>query len=240
MLLELGVADKVKQLRREGIRPSEQLARSITRAEHAAIGPLLALATDVDLLHEGPPECFAPIHALRLLGELGSLEIIEPLLRQFPVSQEYEDEELPELWVQEVAQIIGHLGAPAIEPLWQIVDDESWNIAGRSGALNALDYVTAAAPDTRDAIIAGYRERIERSEDMLLISHLAMALANLGVGDLYPEFMAMYRSGKIDQEILPAAVARQLLLSDSTTRLACVKHPLWERYDQHGPFPAEN
>jgi len=240
MLLELGVAEKVKQLRREGIRPSEQLARSITRAEDAAIGPLLALATDVDLLHEEPPECFAPIHALRLLGELGSLEIIEPLLRQFPVSLEYEDEELPELWVQEVAQIIGHLGAPAIEPLWQIVDDESWNIAGRSGALNALDYVTAAAPDTRDAIIAGYRERIERSEDPLLISHLAMALANLGVGDLYPEFMAMYRAGKIDQEILPAAVARQLLLSDSTTRLACAKHPLWERYDQHGPFPAEN
>ena len=240
MLLELGVAEKVKQLRREGLRPSEQLARSITKAEHAAIGPLLALATDTDLLHQEAPECFAPIHALRLLGELGAVEIIEPLLRQFPVSLEYDEEELPQMWVQEVAQIIGHLGAPAIEPLWRIADDEGWNIAARSGALTALGYVTAMAPETHDAIIAGIRERIERSDDKLLASHLAIALANLGASDLYPELMAMYRAGKLDQEILPAAAARQLLLSDSTKRLACAKHTLWERYDQHGPFPAED
>jgi hypothetical protein len=239
MLLEFGVAEKVKQLRREGLRPSEPLARSITRAEHAAIGPLLTLATDVNLLHQEAPECFAPLHALRLLGELGSVEIIEPLLRQFPVSLDYDEEELPQTWVNEVAQIIGHLGAQAIEPLWRIADDESWNIAARSAALTALGYVTAVDPTTHDAIIAGIRERIEGSEDKLLASHLAIALANLGASDLYPELMAMYRAGKLDQEILPAAAARQLLLSDSTKRLACAKHPLWERYDQHGPFPAE-
>jgi hypothetical protein len=240
MLLELGVAEKVKQLRREGLRPSEQLARSIIRAGDAAVGPLLALATDIELLHEEEPECFAPLHALRLLGELGSIEIVEPLLRQFPVSLDYDDEELPQTWVNEAAQIIGHLGAPAIEPLWRIADDESWNVAGRSGALTALGYVTAIAPDTRDAIVAGIRERMERSEDKVLASHQAIALANLGVSDLYPELMAMYRAGKLDQDILPAAAARQLLLSDSAKRLACAKHPLWERYDQHGPFPSEN
>ncbi len=219
MLLELGVAEKVKQLRREGLRPSEQLARSITRSEHAAVGPLLLLATDVELLHQPAPECFAPIHALRLLGELGAVEIIEPLLRQFPVSLAYDEEELPQTWVNEVAQIIAHLGAPA---------------------LTALGYVTVVAPETHDAIIAGIRQRMERSEDKVLTSHLAIALANLGVSDLYPELMAMYRAGKLDQEILPAAAARQLLLSDSTKRLACAKHPLWERYDQHGPFLSEN
>jgi hypothetical protein len=240
MLLELGVAEKVKQLRREGLRPSEQLARSITRAEHAAVGPLLLLATDVELLHQQAPECFAPIHALRLLGELGSVEIVEPLLRQFPISLAYDEEELPQTWVNEVAQIIGHLGAPAVEPLWRIADDESWNMAARSGALTALGYVTAVATETHDAIVAGIRERMERSEDKLLTSHLAIALANLGVSDLYPELMAMYRAGKLDQEILPAAAARQLLLSDSSKRLACAKHSLWERYDQHGPFLAEN
>src|SRR6478672_10058855 len=135
MLLEFGVAEKVKQLRREGVRPSEQLARSITRAGHAAIGPLLTLATDLDLLHEDAPECFAPLHALRLLGELGAIEIIEPLLRQFPVSLDYDQEDLPQTWVNEVTQIIGHLGAPAVEPLWRIADDDGWNMAARSGAL---------------------------------------------------------------------------------------------------------
>ena len=240
MLLELGVAEKVKQLRREGLRPSEQLARSITRAGDAAISPLLTLATDVELMHGEPPECFAPLHALRLLGELGSVEIIEALLRPFPVTLEYDQEELPQLWVNEVAQIIGHLGAPAIDPLWQVADDEGWNMAARSAALTALGYVTAVAPATHAQIVAGLRERMQRSQDTMLASHLAIALANLGVSDLYPELMAMYRAGKLDQDILPAAAARQLLLSDSTKRLACAKHPLWERYDQHGPFPAED
>ncbi len=240
MLLELGVTEKIKQLRREGLRPSEHLARSITRAEHAAIGPLLTLATAVELLHQPAPECFAPIHALRLLGELDAIAIIEPLLRQFPVSLAYDEEELPQTWVSEVSQIIGHLGAPAVEPLWRIADDTDWNMAARSGALTALGYVTAVAPATHDAIIAGIRERMGRSEDTVLTSHLAIALANIGASDLYPELMAMYRAGKLDQEILPAAAARQLLLSDSTKRLACAKHPLWERYEQHGPFPAEH
>jgi len=239
MLLELGVAEKVKQLRREGLRPSEPLARSIIRAGDAAVGPLLALATDTNLLHADEPECFAPLHALRIVGELGSLEIIEPLLRQFPVSLDYEDEDLPQTWISEAAQIIGHLGAPAVEPLWRIADDESWNMAARSGALTALGYVTAVAPETRDDIIAGIRERMERGEDTVLTSYLAIALANLGVSDLYPEMMALYRAGKLDQDILPAAAARQLLLSDSSKRLACAKHPLWERYDQHGPFAQE-
>ena len=63
-------------------------------------------------------------------------------------------------------------------------------------------------------------------------------LANLGAGDLYPEIMSMYRAGRVDQSIAPAGAVRQLLLSDSEKRLACAKHPFWERYDQH-PLLAE-
>lgn len=241
MLVEFGVVEKIRQLRREGLRPSEQLVRTIIKAEHAAVGPLLVLATELELLHQQAPECFAPLHALRLLGELGSVEIIEPLLRQFPVSLAHDQEELPQTWVSEVAQIIGHLGAPAVEPLWQIADnaDEGWNMAARSAALTALGYVTVVDTNTHDVIIAGLHERMQHSDDKVLTSHLAIALANMGVSDFYPELMAMYRAGKLDQEILPAAAARQLLLTDSSKRLACAKHPLWERYDQHGPFPAE-
>jgi hypothetical protein len=239
MLIELGIADKVKQLRREGLRPAEPLVRTITKAGSAAVAPLLALAVEVDLLHDDEPDCYAPLHALRLLGELNTTEIIEPLLREFPVRLDYEDEELPQMWVDEVPQIIAHLGAPALEPLWRIADDPSWNSAARSAALTALGYATAVEPALRDEVIAGLRERLEASEDKQISSHLAVALANLGVRDIYPDFLAMYRAGKIDQEILPAAAARQLLLSDSAKRLACAKHPLWERYDQHGPFPEQ-
>ena len=239
MLLDLNVSDKVKQLRREGMRPSEQLVRSITRAGAAALEPLLALATDVDLMHEDEPDCFGPLHALRILGELNTPAIVEPLLRQFPVPVEYEDEDLPRMWSEEATQIIGHLGGAAAEQLWPIADDESWNMAGRSGALVALSYATAADPAIRDAVVAGLRERLERAEDKIFASHVVVALANMGVRDVYADVMARYRAGKLAQEIIPAGAARQLLLTDGASRLACVAHPLWERYDQHGPHPSE-
>jgi hypothetical protein len=239
MIVDLTIADKIKQLHREGLRPSEGLVKTITRASAAAFTPLLDLATQVERLHEDEPECYAPIHALRLLGEVGSVEMIEPLLRELPVELDYEDEELPEMWAEEVPQIIGRLGEAAVAPLWRIADDDSWPIVARSSALIALTYVTAVAPETRDALIAGLRERLASTEDRAFASHLVVALANLGVNQAYAEVMALYRAGRIDQEIIPAGAVRQLLLTDSTKRLSCANHPLWERYDQHGPFPSE-
>lgn len=235
MIVDLTINEKVKQLRREGIRPAEHLVRSIVRAGEAAVGPLLALATDIGLMHEDDPECFAPLHALRLLGEVGSVAIIEPLLRELPVELEYDGEELPKLWAEETAQIIGHLGSVAIEPLWRLADDEAWNIPARSAAALALGYVTAIEPGRRDEIIAGLRERLDRAEDMVIASHLVIGLANIGAREAYDDVMARYRAGKLVHAIIPPGAARQLLLSDSSKRLGCATHTLWERYDQHGP-----
>src|SRR5215212_5089225 len=106
MLLDFTVSDKIKQLQREGLRPAEKLVSTIMRAGSAAFAPLLELATNLELLHEDEPECYAPIHALRLLGEVGSVEMIQPLLREFPIELEYEDEHLPGVWAEEVPQII--------------------------------------------------------------------------------------------------------------------------------------
>ena len=238
MIIDFTVNDKVKQLQREGMRPAEKLVSTITRAGAAAFAPLLELATNIELLHEDEPQCYAPVHALRLLGEVGSVEMIQPLLREFPIELDYEDEFLPRIWAEEVPKIIGRLGPPAIEPLWQIADDPDWQIVARSNALIALSYVTAIAPETRDALIAGLRERLESSDDKIFASHVVVAFANLGAGDLYSEIMSMYRAGRIDQSIVPAGAVRQLLLSDSDKRLACARHPFWERYDQH-PLLAE-
>ena len=234
MVLELGISDKIKQLQREGLRPSDKLIATIARAESAAFAPLLELATNVELLHKGEPECYAPIHALRLLGEVGAVEMIEPLFRQLPIELDYEDEELPQKWVEELPQIMARLGGPAVEPLWQIADDANWILAARSSALIALTYVTTADSTTHDAIAAGLRERLAATEDRELASHLVIALANLGLKDAYAEIMPLYRAGKIDQNIIPAGAARQLLLSDSSKRLGCVNHTIAERYELHG------
>lgn len=237
--MDLAISDKIKQLQREGVRPAERLAAQITRAGAAAQPALIELACNTGLLHGDEPACYAPIHALRLLGEVGSVEMITPLLRQFPVELYYEDERLPQVWAEEVPQIIGHLGTAAIEPLWAVADAADWPPAARSSALIALTYITAVAPEQHQAIVAGLRARLASAGDKQLASYLVTALGNLGMKELYPDVLAMYRAGTIDSAIIPAGALRQMLLSDSSKRLACARHPLWERYDQHGPFAGE-
>jgi len=234
MAFDLAVGDYVKQLRRAGLRPNEHLVRHILQSGAAAVTPLLALALETDLLHEDEPESFAPMHALRLLGELRSVEIIAPLLRAFPIEQQYPDEELPLRWADEAMQMIGRIGAPAVAPLWEIVDDDSWHMAARGVALRALTYATLADPATRDDVVAGVLERLPAADDNVLAGHLVSALAHLGVASAYKQVMDLYRQGRIEQALIPPAAARQLLLAaDSSQRLTCVTHPLWERYDKH-------
>src|SRR6185436_7464032 len=107
MPLDLAIAEEIKQLRRAGLRPNEHRALHILRAGEAAVGPLLALALDTELLREDEPQCYAPLHALRLLGELKSPEIVVPLLRAYPIEQDYPDQQLPLMWADEAAQMIG-------------------------------------------------------------------------------------------------------------------------------------
>jgi hypothetical protein len=240
MTLDLAVGEYVKQLRRAGTRPNEHLVRHILQGGPAAVEPLLALALETSLLHEEPPDCYTPVHALRLLGELHATAIIAPLLRVFPIEQEYPGEELPLLWAQEVAQIIGRLGAAAVEPLWAIVDDPEWNMVGRGVALMALTYTTAVAPEIGGAVADGALERLPQSDDQRLTAHLITTIASLGLGSAYAQVMELYRAHKVDTSTMPPGTARQLLLASAPAgRLQCALHPLWERYDHHGPQPEE-
>src|SRR6266508_3383025 len=185
MPLDLAISDEVKQLRRAGLRPNERLAQHILHVGAAAVGPLLGLALETDLLHTDEPECYAPIHALRLLGELHSVEIIAPLM-----------------WADEASQMIGRLGAAAVEPLWAIVDDATWDTVGRGVALMALTYATVIAPEIRASVVDGVLERLSRSDDNRMTAHLVSALASLGVGSAYKQVMDLYRQGRVDQEII--------------------------------------
>lgn len=234
MTIDLGSLDYVKQLSRAGYRPSEKLAQSVVRAGDAAVGPLIELATDTATLELEPPACYGPLHALRLLGELRSARMIEPLVRAFELTGE--DAPLARrLWEVELPQIIGRLGEDAAGPLWALADDEALGAVQRSAAVVALTFATATAPELRAPTIAGLRERLARTEDPRMAGYLITGLANLGASDAYGEVMARFRAGTVDLEVATAAQSRQLLLSPVGKRLACALHPLWERYDEHGP-----
>ncbi len=236
MLIDLRVSEYVRQLKKAGLRPAERLTQQILRAEGAAFAPLLELALETELLHGNEPECFAPLHALRLLAEVRDTRMIDPVLNTLPIPLHYEGEQLPNSWAAEALQLIGSLGEPAIGRLLEIADDPDAIQQRRAVALLSLAYVTAVAPEARDLIVAELRDRLATSNDPIIRAHLVVALGQIGASEAYPEVMALYRQKLIDQEITPAGQARQLLLTKDEKRLACARHSLWERYDQHGPF----
>jgi len=234
MTLDLAIGEYVRQLRRAGTRPGEHLVKHILAGGEAAAGPLIALAADTRLLFEEPPVAYAPLHALRLLGELSSPRMIEPLLDRLPINDDAESDTV-DLWVQDVPQILARLGSDGVSALWAYADDPQRHPIGRATALLALAFATAIDEHLREPIVAGLRERLARSDDRELNAHLVRALGLLCAGDAYGEIMARYRAGDVDQEIVSAATARQLLLGKEHSVLACARHPLWERYDEHGP-----
>lgn len=239
MLTHITAGEMVRQLRRCGIEPPERLVQPILRSGEAARAPLLELATGTEQLHEDPPDCYGPIHALRLLGEIPSVEMIEPLLSQLPLPIYTPDDDLPQLWATEAPQIIARIGARALEPLWQLADDPERTATMRGAALEALAYLTAFAPETRKPVVAGLRERLGTTDDQQIRSYLVVALANIGVADVYREVMEHFRAGRVDHSIITPAVARQLLLTKGHQRLSCVNHSLAERYREHGPRAEE-
>jgi hypothetical protein len=237
MTLSLSASEYVRHLRRAGLRPGERLVNNILHCGDAAVDPLIDLATSVALLYEEPPVAYAPIHALRLLGELRPLRMIEPLLRSV-------DAELKgmsparKIWQYEVPQVIGRIGAAAVATLWADADDPAYTRFERDGALLALAYATAVDETIREPIIAEMHRRLMQSDDRSLNAGIVRAMAYLSLADMYGDIMARYRAGAIDQESMSAAVARQMLLAPKTSRIADnAKLSLWERYDRFGPFP---
>jgi hypothetical protein len=238
MTIDFDLLDYITQLRHAGLRPSEKLTQRILGLGEAAVTPLVELAADGKALLAEAPLCFAPIHALRLLGELGAVRIARPLLQAFPMDDGTTPEGSPsEIWDTELPQILGRLGEAATADLWAFADDTANSVAGRAAALSALAYATAVAPELREQVVAGLRERLAAADDPILAGHALIALGNIGAPEAYAEIMALFKAGKIDRELIGPGTARQLLLSTGEKRLGCARHPLWERYDQHGPFP---
>jgi hypothetical protein len=237
MPVETPVSSLVRQLSQAGIRPDERLARHILDGGDAARAALITLATNIPALHEEVPACLGPLHALRLLGELPDLSIIEPLLACLPIPViDHETDIAASMYASEVLQIIGRVGAPAVAALWALADDESKPDQVRGAAINALVYVATYAPDVRDEVLAEARGRLVREDlSSVVISGTVTLLAELGDAPSYKDVMAAYRAGRADQRRMPAAVARQQILGGGIQSRTCVNHSLWERYDAHGP-----
>jgi uncharacterized protein len=163
-LLELGEAD------RSGPWP-DYLQYGFSGKDIPALLDLVADQT-FDHMDSESTEVWAPLHAWRTLGQLGSSQAIVPLLNQFDRLCE-DDWALPEL-----STVMGMLSDPAIEPLDDFLNDTRHKEFARVMALDGLAGIARHQPDCRVRIIQSYRDYMSAPDES------AYALNGLLIGRL--------------------------------------------------------
>jgi hypothetical protein len=160
-LLELGEADQ------RGAWP-DYLQYGFTEADILA---LLDLVADeiLDEADSESSEVWAPLHAWRTLGQLGSSQAIVPLLNQFDRLCE-DDWALPEL-----PTVMGMLGEPAIEPLAGFLMDTRHKEFARIMALDGLAEIVKRLLDCRERVIRCYKDYMRTPDDSAI--HLTDCLS---------------------------------------------------------------
>ena len=232
----------VDQLRRAGLRPSERQWNALREAGPLALPALVELALDMHALSEPEPGALGPVHALRALGEIGTptQEQIEQMLRAKPDPDHTSNSQASFIWWQELPQMVGRWGRAGYETARRLVFDTSAEPEARAIATASLPFAAEIEGTLRDEIVALLRERLRDEQDAYVMAHVVEALGMLNVADVYGDVMAAYKRGAVDRDVLSPGQARQLLLNRSSVGdLNCVHHGLAERYDQHGPYSAE-
>jgi hypothetical protein len=160
------------------------------------IPALLRMANDHDLWELSPeePRAWAPIHAVRALGQLKAVEAIDLLVdldRRFP-----EDD-----WLSNsLPSVFGMLGPAALPALWASLDasdgDEPW----RFGAIEALEAIAKLHPPTWPEIVAGLLKRLERfaTQPEDLNGFLIDSLLELDAHEALPLMRQVYEAERVD------------------------------------------
>lgn len=118
-------------------------------AEH--VPELIRMATDTEL-HQAPqdqPAVWAPLHAIRALGELKAEAAIEPLVRALRLIDDGDD------WIGgELAAALGKIGPASLPALCGYLADETKGIWSRLGAGRAIVAVATAEPAARASCVS--------------------------------------------------------------------------------------
>jgi Protein of unknown function (DUF1186) len=122
-------------------------------SEH--IPELLRMVTDKELLNtdaEEDPAGWAPLHAMRALGQLRDISALEPLLAASDMLLD-DDEGLGDWALEELPEVYALLGPQGIPSLASVLSDTSRDLYVRSIAEHGLKLIAQKYPEHRDACI---------------------------------------------------------------------------------------
>lgn len=166
------------------------------------IGPehipdLLRMVNDEELNEADSenPEVWAPVHALRALGQLRDESVIQPLL------QILEDEEGDE-WIQEdTPRVFSLIGPGAIPALSDFLADPSRNVHARGYAAESLRAIAERHPESRSSSIEGMTRTLERykENDYDLNALIINDLTQLKAVETVPLIEQAFDSGMVEE-----------------------------------------
>lgn len=157
---------------------------------------LIQILTDKDLMYSQneSDEIYAFIHAWRVLGQLESVEAIEPLISV--IETETDDD-----WVlTEVPKVMGMIGKQAIKPLADYMLGDVKDEFSKANASDCLKSIATEHPEQRDTVLDVYSQYLKAPDPTLQSFNglLVCSLLDLKATELIDQIRPMYEKGYVD------------------------------------------
>jgi hypothetical protein len=167
------------------------------------IGPehipdLIRLALDDDLAHAptDSDRVWAGLHAWRALAHLRAEEAVRPLTRLLRYIDEHDDQ-----WAQEeLPQVFGHIGPPALPILAEYLADQTHPLYARVAAAHAIQEIGSRHPQVRDEAVKALATVLERfvEHDPTLNAFLISFLVDLDAVETAPLMELAFAADCVD------------------------------------------
>ncbi len=169
------------------------------------IPDLIRMATDHEIRSIEPKEgeeeeleFWAPIHAIRALGQLHAEAAIEPLIQLLTVQAGDE-------WMQEELRFVfGLIGPAAIPALAAYLADTSHELYPRGYAAHGLEEIGNWHPESRSEAIAALSKQLEAFEenDYELNAFLISGLSRLKAVEALPLIERAFAADRVDEFVI--------------------------------------
>jgi len=169
------------------------------------IPDLIRMATDRKLrdleeedYEDEDPDYWAPIHAIRALGQLHAETAIEPLVN---LLAELKDDE----WMfEELPFVYGMFGPAAIPALAAYLADSSHEMYSRAYASNGFNEIANRYPESREECIAAISKQLEtfKENDEELNALIISDLLHLKAIETLPLIERAFEADKVDEFII--------------------------------------
>jgi hypothetical protein len=165
-------------------------------------GPeLIRMATDPEL-NQGAPdtkEVWAPLHAWRTLGQLRAEAAVQPLLDHLHRTEDEFDDAAGD----EIPQVFGKVGPPAIPLLAAFLADETRGRYARGSAAGGLVHVTWNFPEARAECVRVLADQMAkaRREDRDFNGWLLADLLDLEAVEAAPAIEAAFAADAVEESI---------------------------------------